>query len=351
MTPILSPGKVALQNSKYLIVDDEISNVRLLEQMLGKWGCKRIKSTTNPREAVALFNDFNPDVMLLDLMMPEVNGFDIMAQLKPLIAENDYLPILVLTADTTIPTRHRALAEGAKDFLTKPFDMVELSLRLTHLVETRSLHRELGMQNQILDIKVQERTRELAQSELETIECLAVAAEYRDDDTGEHAQRVGNTAGLLAECLGLSEAQCQLIRSAAPLHDIGKIGIADDILLKPGKLTNEEFAIMEGHTTIGAQILKRHHTPSLQLASKIALSHHERWNGKGYPNKLEGDAIPLIGRIVTVADVFDALTHIRPYKKAWPIEEAITEIQRQSGEQFDPRIVEAFMTLPHESMI
>ena len=174
-----------IQNAKFLIVDDELANVRVLARMLEEWECYHVKSTTKPHEAAALFNEFQPDLVLLDLMMPEVDGFQVMQQLQPLILDGDYVPILVLTADSTQPTKRKALAAGAKDFLNKPFDMAELSLRVLNLVETRFLHRQLRHQNQILDEKVRERTRELAQSELETVECLALAAEFRDDDTGQ----------------------------------------------------------------------------------------------------------------------------------------------------------------------
>jgi len=340
-----------IKDAKFLIVDDELANVRILERMLQGWGCLHVRSTTNSREALPLFSEFQPDLVLLDLMMPEPDGFAVMQQLRPLIADGDYLPVLVLTADTTVPTKHKALSVGATDFLTKPFDMVELSLRISNLVEARFLHLQLQNQNRILDEKVRERTRELAQSEIETIECLALAAEFRDDDTGQHTQRVGHTTALLAARLGVPEARAELIRRAAPLHDVGKIGIADGILLKPGKLTPEEFATMKEHAVIGAHILARHHTPMLQLASDIALTHHERWDGSGYPRGLVGEAIPLEGRLVAVADVFDALTHERPYKAAWPVAEAVAEIERQSGRQFDPGVVEAFSGLAHEALL
>ncbi len=340
-----------LKDARFLIVDDELANVRVLERMLKDWGCLNVRGTTDPREAAALFGDLRPDIVLLDLMMPEMDGFTVMEQLRPLIADGDYLPILVLTADTTVPTRHKALAVGAKDFLTKPFDMVELSLRLSNLIETRFLHLHIQSQNRILDEKVHERTAELAQSENETVECLALAAEFRDDDTGQHTQRVGHTAALLARCLGLPKERVDLIRRAAPLHDVGKIGVSDSILLKPGKLTDEEFATMKDHAVIGGHILARHHTPLLQLASRIALAHHERWDGSGYPQKLAGEAIPIEGRLVAVVDVFDALTHVRPYKSAWPVADAVAEIARQSGRQFDPEVVRVFMALPHETLV
>lgn len=336
-------GEARLQSARFLIVDDELANIRVLEKIFEKWGCFNVESTLNPRDTATLYASFQPDIILLDLMMPEMDGFAVMEQLKTLIPEGTYVPILVLTADVAALTKRKALATGAKDFLTKPFDAAELFLRVCNLLETRFLHLELHNQNRVLEDKVEERTRALEQAELVTLECLAAAAEYRDDDTGRHTQRVGHTAALIARQLGVGARRAGALQQAAPLHDVGKIGIADDILLKPGKLAPEEFAIMQRHTLIGAGILSRHNTPLLQLAAGIALSHHERWDGSGYPHGLKGEEIPLEGRIVAVADVFDALTHERPYKKAWPIEAATAEIQRQTGSQFDPAVVTAFL--------
>ncbi len=333
-----------LKDAKILIVDDEPANVRFLEIVLQEAGYSTLCSTTDAREAVSRFQDFQPDIILLDLHMPHLDGFEVMGQLKSHVEEESYLPILVLTADTTPQTKRRALAGGAKDFLSKPLDTSEVLLRLNNLLHTR-------FQNQILEEKVRERTHDLEKAQLETLQRLALAAEYRDDDTGLHAKRVGMTAGRIAEALGLPPAQVDLILRAAPLHDVGKIGIADGILLKTGKLTDEEFVTMKQHSVIGARILSGSSSPWLQLAETIALSHHERWNGRGYPAGLSGEAIPQIGRIVAVADVFDALTHERPYKKAWPVVEATAEIEAQGGNQFDERVVKAFLTLPHETLV
>jgi putative two-component system response regulator len=230
------------------------------------------------------------------------------------------------------------------DFLTKPFDAVEVVLRIKNLLRTRSLHRQLQGQNELLDQKIRKRTAELEDTQVEILERLALAAEYRDDDTGEHTKRVGETAARIAEALGWSKADVELMRRAAPLHDVGKIGISDSILLKPGKLTPEEFELMKTHTTLGAKMLSGGQFPLLKLAEQIALTHHERWDGTGYIG-LSQEAIPLAGRIVTVADVFDALTSERPYKKAWSWNEAIEEIQSQSGRQFDPHVIETFLNV------
>jgi putative two-component system response regulator len=261
------------------------------------------------------------------------------------------VPVLVLTADVTDETKHQALALGARDFLTKPFDPEEVRLRVSNLLEMRQLQLELKAHADELEDRVHRRTVQLDQARLEVVERLALAAEYRDDDTHQHAQRIGHTTALLAAGMGLPRAAIQRIRRAAPLHDIGKIAIPDSILLKPGKLTVEEREIIKSHTLIGARILAGSQSRLLRIASEIALSHHERWDGDGYPNGLAEAAIPLVGRLVAVADVFDALAHRRPYKHPWPVDEAAGEISSQSGRQFDPAIVDVFKTLDHHALV
>ena len=331
-----------LKSARILIVDDEPANVLLLQTVLEDAGYDNMRSTTDSRSVQSLHAGFDPDIILLDLMMPDMDGYEVMAQLRPSQAANDFLPIIVLTADTSPQTKRRALEVGATDFLTKPFDAIELTLRLQNLLSRRLLHRRLQNQNEVLEERVQERTRMLESSEHETAECLALAGEFRDDDTGQHTQRVGVTASLLARHAGLPGNLAQLMLQAAPLHDIGKIGVPDSILLKPSKLTTEEFQVIKTHCDMGRHILSRHHTPLLQLAATIAVSHHERWDGGGYPAGLTGEDIPVAGRIVAIADVFDALTHERPYKAAWTNEAALEEIQAHAGRQFDPHLVELF---------
>jgi putative two-component system response regulator len=329
-------------NARLLIVDDEESNVRLLARTLTHAGYEHISWTCDAREARTLYIRQRPDLILLDLQMPHLDGYEVMEQLSE-VSEATYLPILVITGDLSPDARQRALSMGAKDFVSKPFDPIEVQLRVRTLLETRFLYLRIQSQNHLLEVKVHERTRALEAAQLEILERLAIAAEFRDDNTGQHTQRVGQTAALVAQQLGWSDAQVSLIRRAAPLHDVGKIGIPDYILLKPGKLTPEEFELIKTHTTIGARILSGSRFPLLQMAEQIALMHHERWDGDGYTSGLKQDAIPLPGRIVAVADVFDALTQQRPYKPAWPLADAFVEVERQRGRQFDPRIVDAFL--------
>jgi putative two-component system response regulator len=324
-----------------LIVDDQDANVRLLEKILKRAGYANLRSIRDSRQVLESFMQCQPDLILLDLNMPHLDGISVMKQLAPHIPQGTYLPILVLTADILPATKVTALSIGAKDFLTKPFDTTEVLLRIHNLLETRYLYSRLQNVNQTLEMKVSQRTRELEEAQFEMLERLARAAEYRDDDTGQHTQRVGQLAGLVARAAGLPEQQCELIRQAAKLHDIGKIGIHDNILLKPGKLLPEEFAQMKLHTAWGANILADSRFPIIQLAAEIAMYHHEKWDGTGY-NGIAGEQIPLAARIVTLADVFDVLTHARPYKEAWPLEVALAEIRSQAGRLFDPKLVERF---------
>jgi putative two-component system response regulator len=334
---MLSP----FRNARILIVDDEPNNVQMLRRILHRFGFTRVESTSDSREAASLYVRHRPDLILLDLHMPHLDGLAVMAQLNQ-IAEATYLPILILSADVTPEARREALSRGAKDFVSKPFQQDEIILRIKTLLQTRQLYLQIQSQNQLLEAKVRERTRALEEAQLEILDRLALAAEFRDDNTGQHTQRVGQMSALVARELGLPDSQVTLIGRAAPLHDVGKIGVPDSILLKFGKLTPEEFAVVRTHTTIGARILSGGKFPLLRLAEEIAFNHHERWDGDGYAG-IRSTEIPLAGRVVAVADVFDALTQQRPYKDAWPIPEAVAEIDRQRTHQFDPRIVDAFL--------
>ena len=333
-----------LVDARILMVDDERANILLLERILEKAGYRNVRSTTDPETVPGLVAEFRPDLLLLDLKMPRLDGFEILELLADGASSDPDLPVLVLTADATRETRRRALTAGARDFLTKPLDVDEVLLRIANMLDIRSLTLELRAKNATLEDRVRERTRELEESHIETFERLALAAEYRDDDTGQHTRRVGRMAALLGQELGLAPDVVQMLERAAGLHDVGKIGVPDAILLAPRKLTVEEFEVVKSHTVIGAKILSGSASPLMMMAEEIAWSHHERWNGRGYAGAI-ADEIPLMGRITTVADVFDALTHERPYKEAWPLERAIDEIAGQRGEQFDPGVVDAFVTI------
>jgi putative two-component system response regulator len=333
----------SMHEARILIVDDHDPNLRLLEAILRRAGYTHLRSLTDSREVLPQFVEFQPDLILLDLHMQHHDGFAVMAGLGPLIPPGSYVPVLVLTSDITTEAKQRALAGGAKDFLTKPFDSVEVVLRSQNLLEARFLHLELQGQNHVLEEKVRERTQQLEEAHREILERLAMAAEFRDDETGQHIKRVGRMSAVLARNLGMPQDQVELIERAAPLHDVGKIGIPDHILRKPGSLTPEEFEVIRSHPAIGASILSGGRFPLLRMAEEIALTHHERWDGTGYPQGLKGEAIPLSGRIVALADAFDAIISVRPYKGAQPIEEAITAITAGAGTQFDPRVVDAFL--------
>jgi putative two-component system response regulator len=334
--------------ARIFIVDDEKPNVALLEDLLAQAGYRHVVSVTDPTRVLDVIDGFDPDIILLDLHMPKIDGFEVMKQLQAVIPQESLIPILVLTADITPAAKHTALAAGARDFLSKPLDLQEVLLRIHNMLETRFLHKELQAEKENLEDRVYQRTMELEDAQMETFERLALAAELRDDDTGQHTRRVGATAALIAQVLGLDAMHVATIRRAAALHDVGKIGVPDSILLAPRKLTVEEFEVVKTHTQMGARILSGSHSPMIVMAEQIAWSHHERWDGAGYMG-VEGEDIPRVGRITTVADVFDALTHARPYKRAWSIDEALAEIVQQCGHQFDPSAVEAFMEVREEA--
>ena len=333
----------SLTEMRLLIVDDEPANVDLLEQLLGHAGYTNLRSTLEATAVASLSAYWKPDLVLLDLHMPGRWGIEVMHSIHHLIQEPESLPVLVVSADISREARHEALAHGARDFVTKPIDHVELLLRVRSHLLTRQLQQQLQRRNEALDEAVRERTLELDQSRMESLTILASVAEHHDGDTHRHTQRVGVLAALIARNLGLPEAFVATIRNAAPLHDIGKIAIPHTILLKPGPLTDDERAAKMNHVEFGAQMLASAESPVLRLAAEIARTHHERWDGKGYLAGLAAEAIPISGRITAVADVFDALTHQRPYKFAWDPEESLREITSQAGLQFDPRVVQGLL--------
>lgn len=329
-----------LRGAEVLVVDDEQANVTLVETILERNGFSRIRSTTDSREFRSLFDDTRPDIVLLDLHMPHIGGLELLEEMEQLREPDEYLPVLVLSADVTAKARRDALGAGATDFLTKPFDTTEMGLRVVNCLETRRIHLRLDGQRREVDDLIRQRTVELEIAHLESL--MRLHDEFRDE-TSEHTHRVGTMAGLLSRMAGVDEEVAALIEKAAPLHDLGKVGVPDAILLKPGKLSPGEFDLVRTHTTIGAQIIGESTSAVLSMARVIAETHHERWNGEGYPHGLRGDAIPLPGRVVAVCDVFDALTHERPYKQSWTVEEAVEELVAERGRFFDPDLVDLFV--------
>ena len=330
--------------AKILIVDDEPGNIHVLERMLNSAGYHNITSTTDGRSTPELYQSIHPDLILLDIRMPGFNGFDVMNALS-ILEQESYLPILVLTAQLDTETRLKAIKAGAKDFVNKPFIMEEMLARINNLLEVRMLHNNLHHEKKTLQTQVVESSQELHQYQVEIIHRLARAAEYRDNETGMHVIRISKLCERLARGHGLSDHECHLIRHASPMHDIGKIGIPDHILLKSGKLSSQEWSVMKTHSDIGALILSGSESEFLQMAEVIAGSHHERWDGNGYPRGLKGEEIPLVSRIVTICDVFDALISDRPYKEAWTVENTVAEMKKQSGKLFDPNVLQTFMDL------
>ncbi|HEY7237440.1 MAG TPA: HD domain-containing phosphohydrolase [Gemmatimonadaceae bacterium] len=333
------------RNARILVIDDHEANIEALKRILRRAGFASVNSTTDPIAGVALVRSWTPDLILLDLHMPRLDGFGVLEAIRPQLTEGSYLPVLMLTGDSSEETKRRALAGGVKDFLTKPFDATEVLLRIENLLETRFLYTAVREDNQLLEQRVAERTRELEEAQVEILQRLAAAAEFRDDDTGQHTHRVGQLAALLAAEIGLTSVQVELIRRAAPLHDVGKIGIPDSILLKEGRLTKNERRIMQTHVTIGASMLAGGRSLLVQTAERIARSHHERWDGKGYPDGGVGDEIPVEARVVSVADFLDALTHDRPYRRAWSMERTVAAIVAERGGHFDPAVVDALLAI------
>lgn len=317
---------------KVVIVDDVQMNVTLLKHVVAKLPDVEPVCFTNPLAALewCLAND--PDLVILDYMMPELSGTELTQRLRQRFPDT---PILMVTANHEIALRHEALALGVTDFLNKPLDNTELLARAKNMLALNLSHKHLAKE-------VHKATVKLVEQERETIFCLAKAAEYRDPETGAHILRMAHYSKHIAQHMGLSCEQQDLLLQAAPMHDIGKVGTPDLILLKPGRLTEQEFAVMQQHAQIGYEILNANSSPLLKVAAEIAHTHHEKFDGSGYPNGLRGAAIALFGRIVAVADVFDALTSERPYKKAWSVERACDLLREGSGAHFDPACVNAF---------
>ncbi|MCW8916860.1 MAG: response regulator [Magnetovibrio sp.] len=329
-------------DARILVVDDNLTNVVLLQKLLEAEGYTLVDGITDPREVFPKYEEEPYDLILLDIRMPHMDGYQVMHKMNE-IYNGTVPPIMVLTAQTDMDTKLKALGAGAQDFLHKPFDRVEAMTRIRNIIHVHMLHKQILRQNEELEEKVKERTQELEETRLEVVRRLGRAAEYKDNETGMHVVRMSKIAELLGRALGMDDEEAGMLLIASPMHDIGKIGIPDSVLLKPGKLEGEEWETMKSHVNIGAEILGDHASPLMEMARVVALTHHEKWDGSGYPDGLKGEDIPLVGRITAVADVFDALTSERPYKKGWPVDEAVDFIKSQSGQHFDPKVVEKFL--------
>lgn len=332
-----------IKDAKILVVDDQPANVTLIEKMLEIDGYINVISTTDPTQVESLYIEQNSDLILLDLNMPVMDGYQVLEKISEV--DPDYSPVIVLTAQSDRDSRIKALNLGARDFLAKPFDRVELMTRIRNMLEVRIMAKAMKDQNKILDAMVKERTKELNDTRLEVIRRLGRAAEYRDDMTGFHIIRMSRYSQLLGLAAGMSEAEAEVLLNASPMHDIGKIGIPDRILLKPGKLDADEWKTMQTHVDIGVEILSGSSSALMDMAAEVAHNHHEKWDGSGYPRGLAGEDIPFTGRVVAIADVFDALTTERPYKEAWPVEEAVNFLREQSGKHFDPKLIDLFIEI------
>ncbi|MGA2402004.1 MAG: HD domain-containing phosphohydrolase [Syntrophobacteraceae bacterium] len=328
-----------LSNSRVLIVDDTKTNVNILVAALGhKY---KLSVAMNGNAALAQVKENAPDLILLDVMMPIMDGYEVCSRLKSDPATSS-IPVIFITALNESASITKGFKLGAVDYITKPFRIPELNARVDTHLSLRHAMLALADQNRILDIRVKERTKELKDTQLEIIYRLSRAAEYRDNDTGMHIKRLSHLCRTLAAVYGCDEETCDLIFHASPMHDIGKIGIPDAVLLKPGRLDQAEWKTMQTHTTLGAEILSGHDSLLIKMGRVIALTHHEKWDGSGYPQGLSEYAIPMAGRIVAICDVFDALTSKRPYKEPRPLSDALNEIRVCSGTAFDPKLVECF---------
>ena len=365
--PVESARNAAIERikqSKIMIIDDEQLVIKVVRRFLQSEGYENFVTLTQSTGAVERMEQEQPDVVLLDVMMPEVSGLDILRERRR-IPSLQLTPFIILSGSQDLEVKQEALEHGATDFLGKPVEKIELTLRIKNALLLKQQYKDLEVHAHELEQEVQERTRQLERSREQILQCLARAAEYRDNETGRHVVRVGKYARVVGERLGLPKEFCGQIELAAQLHDLGKIGIPDSILLNPGKLSEEEFAVMKRHCEIGREILdpfaademeelrqnksdparlpSNLRSPLLVLAAKIAQTHHEKWDGTGYPLGLKGEQIPIEGRITSVSDVYDALCSVRPYKEGFSVEQALRIMLAERGTRFDPKVLDAFV--------
>jgi putative two-component system response regulator len=342
-----------IKQANILVVDHQKLNRVMVKKLLARDGYHSVQMTDDPFSVVSFCTEEDIDLIILDIKMPRLDGFGIINSLQEEVKAEDVPPILVVTDVAEQRFQREALNYGARDYVLRPFDVREFLARVRNLLEVWQAQKIIRFQKDILEQKVEERTRELRkahedllESRIEVVWRLGRAAEYRDNETGLHIIRMSQMAAVLARAYGMDEQPADLLLVASPMHDIGKLGIPDSILLKPGKLDAEEWEIMKTHAQIGADILSGGSSDLMIMAHDIALAHHEKWDGSGYPKGLKGEDIPLVGRICAIADVFDALTSERPYKKAWTVAKALELIDSEKGKHFEPRLVE----LLHEKL-
>jgi cyclic di-GMP phosphodiesterase len=331
----------SLNKQKILVVDDTPENIDVLMGVL-KSDYKMVAARDGEKALKLVQGDNPPDLILLDIMMPGMDGYEVCARLK---ADNKtrQIPVIFVTAKGEVEDETRGLELGAVDYVTKPISPPIVQARVKNHLELKMARVELENQNEILEEKVKERTRQIKETQQETLVRLMNASELRDTDTGMHIKRIQKSTELMALKIGMSPDEAEELGLASTMHDLGKIGIPDNVLLKPGKLDEQEWEIMKTHPEIGAKCLSGSNNHMLEQARIIALHHHERWEGKGYPNGLRGEDISQAGRIVCIMDVFDALTSTRPYKKAWPVDKAVNFIREGLGTQFDPKLAVIFL--------
>lgn len=329
------------ERGKILVVDDEPVNLMIIEKILRAGGFDNIDTVQDPTLVPDMYREQDYDLVALDIHMPQCSGFEVMERMQADFPD-DYLPLIVLTADCSEDTHLRCLASGAKDFISKPFRKDEVLLRVKNLLEVRLLHKKLQRQKAELEVKVLQRTEQLYQTQLKLIDCLASAARYREASRRASSGLLGQYVFILSRELALPAEECELLQQACQMHDLGKIAVPDEILMKKRRLTKADREAIELHAIEGEKILSGHNSELLKTAATIARSHHENWDGTGYPDRLAGEDIPMNARVVSVCHVFDALTSDRPYRKAWNVNKAVTFILEQSGYKFDPRIVAAF---------
>ena len=363
-TVSLATDRDSLKSCKIMIIDDEPLVIRVVKRFLAGDGFTNFVTVEDSREAMEAIQRESPDVVLLDIMMPNITGLDLLRQ-----RQKDQtlmlVPFIILSANSENQIKREALALGATDFLAKPVDASDLTVRVQNSLTVKRHHDHIANYANELENQVRVRTAQIERSREQIIHCLARAGEYRDNETGEHVIRVGKYCAVIANELGFGPNYCRQIELAAQLHDVGKIGIPDSVLLNPGKLNNAEFEVMKKHCNLGCEIMEpladndnsriRDHanvgsfimegvdSPMLELAAIIARTHHEKWDGTGYPNGLSGDQIPIEGRICCCADVFDALSSERPYKPKFPLQKCLEIMISERGTRFDPIVLDAFL--------